>query len=1050
MIDHADLKQTLTVYLQKLEMKHREDIAREHAYRAALQELLECLEPGINAINDPARQALGAPDFSVLRREITLGWVETKDIGTDLSQFEQSEQFQRYSALHNLIVTDYLEFRWYVDGARRMTARLGHEHGARLRLDEAGASQVADLLTEFILTEAITINTPKELAERMARITRHIQRQILSTYAQEGRQGPLHDQQKAFQETLIPDLSAAQFADMYAQTMAYGLFGAAVRWTSANKQGEFNRYTAEQWLPATNPFMKKLFRTIGGVELPPQVGWLVEDSLVGLLKRADLPEILRDFGQKTRKDDPVVHFYEDFLAAYDPALRERRGVYYTPEPVVSYIVRSVDHLLKTKFDRPDGLKDTNTMILDPATGTGTFLYFVIQQIHEQFKGQEGAWDRYVQDHLLPRIFGFELLMAPYAMAHMKLGIQLQETGYQFGGDQRLGIYLTNTLEEAIKTSETLPFMKYISDEGNEAARVKRDEPIMVVLGNPPYSVHSANKGEWIDSLIRDYYVVDGEPLDEKNPKNLQNDYVKFIRFGQWRITTTGVGILAFVTNHGYLDSPTFRGMRRSLMESFNDIYIVNLHGNNRRKEKSPDGSVDDNVFDIQQGVAIALFVKQQGTSGATQVHYLDLWGKRTGKYAWLFDHALQSTTWQSLLPQAPYYLFVPQDTSLLAEYDSGWQIPAIFPVNSTGIKTHRDNFVVDFSEQSLKRRITEFRGEDVSNDTLSSRYGLTETKDWQITEHRQALRSDPEWERGFIQCLYRPFDTRSMFYHAALVDRRRDEVMRHLRAEENIALSTVRGVEIDRDFEHVFCSNIPMDHHAVSLKETDYLFPVYVYPDPGKLVEHYDWPAGKNNRRPNLNPKFVKAVADRLTLRFVSDGKGDLTETFGPEDIFSYIYAILYDSTYRVRYEDSLRRDFPRVPLTSDRGLFAELVRLGAELIDLHLLRHVPNLITTYPVKGTDQVASGHPRYAEPNEGRGGQVYINAEQYFEGVEPEVWEFHIGGYQVLDKWLKDRRGRALSYEDIRHYQRIVAALKETMRIMGDIDEAIEAAGGWPIQ
>ena len=339
-----------------------------------------------------------------------------------------------------------------------------------------------------------------------------------------------------------------------------------------------------------------------------RVAWLVE-TLSALLAHADMDAILENFGHSTRQEDPVVHFYETFLAAYNPQERERRGVYYTPEPVVSYIVRSVDHLLKEKFHRPTGLADTNTMILDPATGTGTFLYFVIREIYEALENQRGTWDTYVRNHLLPRVFGFELLMAPYTVAHMKLGIELREMGYTFRDEGRLGVYLTNTLEETARASEAM-FSQFIAEEADAATAVKRDRPIMVVLGNPPYSGHSANKGKWIDGLVRDYYFVDGQPLGERNPKWLQDDYVKFIRFGEWRINQTGEGVLAFVTNHGYLDNPTFRGMRQQLMQTFTDIYIIDLHGSARKKETAPDNSADENVFDIMQGIAIGIFVKQ--------------------------------------------------------------------------------------------------------------------------------------------------------------------------------------------------------------------------------------------------------------------------------------------------------------------------------------------------------------------------------------------------------------------------------------------------------
>ena len=611
----------------------------EHTHRPALKQLLESSGNGVLATNEPRRIECGAPDFKISRGGVPLGHIDTKDIGTELAEIERgrgphAEQFQRYkTGLPNWILTNYLDFHWFVNGQRRDTASLARLKNGKLVAERDGEEKVAQLIQAFIKQEAFTIGTSRDLAEHMAHMTRLVRDQIIRAFAQEKDKGWLHTWLAAFREVLIPDLDEPKFADMFAQTLSYGLFAARVHTIN---QKDFTREKAAFALPKTNPFLRKLFSEIAGVDMPETIEWAVAD-LVELLRHASMSSILKDFGKGKGKEDPVVHFYETFLSAYDPKMRELRGVYYTPEPVVSYIVRSVDYLLKTRFNRPKGLADENTLILDPAVGTATFLYFVIQQIQKQFAGQEGAWDSYVSNHLLNRIFGFELLMAPYSVAHLKLGMQLQETGYKFESDQRLGIYLTNTLEEAAAKTEQL-MAKFISDEANAAAAIKRDLPILVVLGNPPYSGHSANRswverevnpGEqytvvrggplrsqksvvartakkrmrvrertFIGQLLDDYYYVDDVPLGEKNPKWLQDDYVKFIRFAQWRIEKTGEGILAFITNNGYLDNPTFRGMRRSLMRSFSSIHLLNLHGSSKKQETAPDGGKDENVFDI--------------------------------------------------------------------------------------------------------------------------------------------------------------------------------------------------------------------------------------------------------------------------------------------------------------------------------------------------------------------------------------------------------------------------------------------------------------------
>ncbi len=540
-------------YVHALEKELAGGNATEHTHRPALKTLIEALKNGITATNEPQRIKCGAPDFIITKGALTIGYIEAKDVGKNLDETEKSEQLSRYlHSLTNLILTDYLEFRWYVNRERHLSARLGTAtKEGKIRRDKDSIEPVAELLTGFLSHKAEAVGTPKDLALRMAQLAHLIRNLIVNAFETETESGSLHAQLEAFRDNLIPDLSPEQFADMYAQTIAYGLF--AARCTAPDNK-DFNRQNAAYLLPKTNPFLRKLFNHIAGPELDDRIAWLVDD-LAQVLAQADMEAVLKDFGKHMGKSDPVVHFYETFLKAYDPKVREMRGVYYTPEPVVSYIVRSIDHILKTCFGKPQGLADDKTLILDPAVGTATFLYMVINEIHNAniSQGQQGTWNNYVTDKLLPRIFGFELLMAPYAVAHLKLGLLLQETGYKFESDQRLGIYLTNTLEEAFKKSEQLAgFNEYIVDEANAAAEIKKDKPIMVVLGNPPYSGHSANKGEWARKLVERYKTVDGNPLGERNPKWLQDDYVKFLAFGQWRIERTGQGILGFITNHAYL------------------------------------------------------------------------------------------------------------------------------------------------------------------------------------------------------------------------------------------------------------------------------------------------------------------------------------------------------------------------------------------------------------------------------------------------------------------------------------------------------------------
>ena len=822
------MQEALRDYLHAVEREFKTGIAAEHAYRPALERLLEAIEGGLNAVNDPKRSDIGAPDFQVLRHNTTIGFVEAKDIGIDLNKIEKSEQMSRYLAgFGNLILTDYLEFRWYVKGEHQQTVRIASVDKKRIRTDETQFDVLAHLLNSFVQVIVPTVNTARELAQRMAANAHLIRDLIFNDLQSEEPSTSLVGQREAFKKTLLPDIDNVQFADMYAQTIAYGLFAARVNYVGNPVQ--FSRRGAGEDIPRTNPFLRKLFSSIG-LDLGDRVTFLV-DVLADLLARTAMDDILKDFGKATRQEDPVVHFYETFLREYDPRLREQRGVYYTPEPVVSYIVRSVDHILRERFGRADGLADTDTLILDPATGTGTFLYFVMQQIHESFAGQAGIWSGYVREHLLRRIFGFELLMAPYAVAHMKLGLLLDELGYTFGSEQRLGVYLTNTLEEAKKTSETL-FAQFISEEADEAAAVKRDKPIMVVLGNPPYSGHSANTGEWISGLVRDYYFVDGKPLGERNPKWLQDDYVKFIRFGQWRIEQTGEGVLAFVTNHGYLDNPTFRGMRQQLMSAFTDIYIIDLHGNSKKKERTPDGNTDQNVFDIQQGVAIGIFVKERGKSGPAQVHHVDLWGLRDAKYAALLENDMQSMTWNTFEPQPPFYLFSPYNLDLWAEYETGWKITDAMSVNVLGFQTHRDKFAIDFDRESLHRRISAMRQQDLSDEQFRMKYLVNDNRDWKLASARANLRKMENWERDLIECAYRPFDQRPSYFSEIAMDYPRRELMNHVAHRENISLLSSRQ-QATEGYRHCWATDTPANDCVISTtsREANQVFPLYLYPE---------------------------------------------------------------------------------------------------------------------------------------------------------------------------------------------------------------------------
>jgi predicted helicase len=807
-----------------------------------------------------------------------------------------------------------------------------------------------------------------------------------------------------------------------------------------------------------------MFDYIAGVNLDERIVWAVDD-LAELLHHTDMEAILKDFGKHTRQEDPVVHFYETFLAAYDPKMREARGVYYTPEPVVSYIVRSIDHILKTDFKLQDGLADATKIkvaqttskkkidvhkvqILDPATGTGTFLYGIIDHIYNDFKDDKGMWSSYVSQHLLPRLFGFELLMAPYAVAHMKLGLQLKQSGYDFQSAERLRIYLTNTLEEAHAMSGLPLFTQWIAEEANAASDIKKDAPVMVVLGNPPYSVNSMNTG-YVEPIRSNYYPNDS--IKEANPKVLLDDYVKFIRFAQERIEKTGYGILAFISNHGYLDNPVFRRMRQSLMDSFDDIYILDLHGNSKKKEKSPDGSEDKNVFDIQQGVSIGIFVRKDKT-GKKKYSHADLYGLRQSKYHWLSENDVGSTAWNILTPRAPFYLLAKQDSTLFPEYQNNYKLTDIFQLTCNGVKTNRDGLLIDQNKTALVQRIDNLANRNLSDTELMELYDLDDGQYWNTARERNKIR-EVDRQANFKEILYRPYDVRWIYYQQNLIEINRGgsgiKIARHMYAGENLGFIATRQVTT-MHYNHVSCSRHMIEMKTCSHDRSTNIFPLYLYPSEPLGHTLFDDDKAKytlGGRKSNFSSKFIEDFAASLKMKFIPDGKGDRKKTFGPEDIFNYMYAVLHSPTYRSRYAEFLKMDFPRLPLTSNPELFRKLCALGDGLVSLHLMEKQGKKITGYPVTGDSAVET--VRYTEPQCEARERVWINASQYFDGVPKEVWEFHVGGYQVCAKWLKDRKGRKLTYDDLTHYQQIVSALAETIVLMENIDATITASGGWPI-
>jgi type I restriction-modification system DNA methylase subunit len=1037
----------ILAYTQGVQSEFKTQIAREHAYRPHLKQLLEAMEEGLLAVNDPKHSEGGAPDFIILRGRLPIAFLEAKDIGVSLDKVAKTDQMGRYKqAYGNLILTNCLEFRWYFDGQLTESVTIGAKKKDEIRYDETAFPKLDSLLRRYLNTVIPTISNTEELAEKLAVLTRDIAT-LIELYLDDNSSPQLLSQKLVFEQELLPNLTHAQFADMYAQTLAYGLF--ATRIDYVGKPENFTLKEAFLGLPKTNPFLRKMFLNFA-TELDERVQrW--GEAIAQLLAQTKIDDILANFGKRTQQTDPVIHFYEHFLGVYNPQEREKRGVYYTPEPVVNYMIRSVDRLLQQNFGREEGLADKSTLILDPSTGTGTFLYFAIQHIHEKIVTigeQKGRWNAYVSENLLKRLFGFELLMAPYAIAHMKLQILLKELGYDFKAQERLGIYLTNALEPLQAQQQQLKegLRAQLSEEAQKAYDIKDTQPIMVVIGNPPYSGHSATPSRltkintkdnrtWIGRLLEPYFYVDGKRLQERNPKWLNDDYVKFIRMGQERIQKTGYGVLAFVTNHSYLDNPTFRGMRQSLMQTFSDIYILDLHGNAKKQEVTPDGASDKNVFDIQQGVAIGIFVKNpdKKTTQAT-VHHGHVWGgQRKTKFAWLDTHNVTDTDWEILAPQSPNYLFIPQNKSNEAEYLAHWKVTDIFPTHSVGIVTARDKLTIAKSPKQLMARIQDFARRTVAD--ARNHYELgPDARDWSVAMAQDDLKNTGLSEALIKPIFYRLFDTNYTYYNGntkGFICMPRREVMQHMLKGNNMGLVTCRQQATPNKWSLVGVVNGLMESSYLSnkTKEINYLFPLYCYRN-GDLGLNGDdvLPYDDNGRRPNINMAFVRALETRLNKTLMRD--------FMPESIFHYIYAILHSDLYRTRYAEFLRLDFPRIPLPKTWQQFEALATLGAELTDIHLMtsRALSRHGITFPEVGNDTVEKGYPKFYD------GRVYINAVQYFGNVSETEWETMMGGYQILHKWLKDRIGRPLSDDEMVQYQRIVKNIRETLHLM-------QATEGW---
>lgn len=970
-------REALLLYQDRLFETERRGEAREESFYPHLLDLFEWFgeHRGLRDLRVtmiPRKTQSCLLDFQVRRGARIAGYVEAKRPGTALEGIAESDQILRYRrTFPNLLLTNFREFWLY-----RGDDFVARAEAGRLVDGPERFLEVLDLFAGFDSPPSISAAS---LARQLAFRTRILADRIQGLLERDKEKASdLAGFYKAFSEYLLAGIDLEEFADLYAQTLAYGLL--AARWRTP---GEFDRRVAAESIPPESGILRDVFRFISLAEPLPEVGWIV-DEIVDLLAAAPVRGMLDRYFRQGRGRDPVLDFYQTFLRHYDPGLRKKRGVFYTPPELVSYVVRSVDGLLRTCLGKARGLAEPGVTLLDPAAGTLTFVVEAIRCAVESARAEmgDGSVPALLRDHLLRDFHAFELMVAPYAIGHLKMSLILEELGRPLEKGERFHLYLTNALDLRELVQSSLPGMSALSRESHEAGKVKKDLAVTVILGNPPWSGHSANRDQGRDE---EYHRMEGK---ERNTKWLKNDYLKFLRFAQWKIDQAGEGIVAFVTSHSYLDSPTFRGMRRSLLGTFDQLYILDLHGDRTKKERAPNGGPDANAFeDVKQGAAVAFLVKKPGLP--KRVLRADLWGSRPGKLQWLKEHDVESTEWTPVEPAGPAFLFAPRDAALEAEYQRGVPLPEIFPEHSVGIVTGRDAFVIGTDPAELGRRIRRLR------ETGDSPEAPKETPVWTLSEAVKALKKDWGWEQRFHPILYRPFDRRTVFYADYLIERPRKRVMRHMFAD-NLGLIVPRQA---KEGPGALVTDALVAHKAVSAYDINSLFPLYLDFEQGRL--------DGQGRVPNLGPGYLRLLA------------ACLGEEPSPELVLQYVYAVLYSPPYRRRYTDLLRAEFPRVPLPRDRGSFLELAGLGAVLIDLHLLR-------------SDRLERSGVRFTE-------------SQRFEGIEPEVWAYRVGGYEVLSQWLAARSGRSLRLEEIEELRRTAAALRETLRVERRIEEVWASTG-----
>lgn len=1005
--------------------KYLEDIAkttahedqREESYYPAVASLMNefansIKKKKVSVTILPKKTEAGNPDFRVWDGDNkVVGYIEAKIPDTDLNRTENTEQLKRYlETFPNVILTDFYEFRLYRNGELIEKVSIGRPFIAKKLKTQPPVENEAEfekLLERFFDFSLPKIYSAESLALELAKRTRFLRDEIVSVELQNAdKKNYIRGFYNAFNKYLIAGLQETEFADLYSQTIAYGMFAAKTR---AKQDEEFNRRNAVDNIPQTIGILKDVFEFISLGKLPQQMEVIIDD-IAEVLSVSDATKLLNDFYKQGKGSDPIIHFYETFLNKYDPSTREKRGVYYTPEPVVQYIVNSVDEILIKDFQKA-GFADTSVKVLDPAGGTLTFLAEATKKAIQTFVDYFGDGDKngFIKRHILKDFYGFELMMSPYAIAHLKMSYLLQEHGYEFDNKDRFQLYLTNTLDAKIVDMPKLPGLSSLAEEAEQANTIRKDTPVLAIIGNPPYSIASYNKSEFETDLMKLYK---DDVKNERNIQILSDDYIKFIRYCHWKIEKSGSGVIGLITKNTYLNIAAAKGLRKQLLLTFDKIYILNLHG--KLYEKAPDGGKDQNVFDIRVGTAIMFLVKTKSKKKTTyaKLYYKDLYGDRDFKYDYLTkNNIFKSFTKEDEIEiDKNHFFFEKKNFANPKLYNSFWAVDDIFTEKNSGVKTHRDHFIISGNKDELENRLKNFVR--LSPELIEQTYSLENSSVFNIAKIKVNFKEIDNDK--IVDYLHKPFNKKYIYYDSRFIDRDRKAIMQYFFHKENKSIIVSKRTN-QKDFNTVFISENITDINVFGFQS--YIFPLWIYKQNG---DAFNGNGNGKHQISNLNEGFEKLLETTYS-------KENLTE-----EIFYYIYAVLYSTTYRTSFPELLKIDYPKIPFTKNVEVFNQLAELGKELADLHLLKspRINKPQVKFQGKGNGKVDK--PKYNEQQQ----IISINETQYFDNINKELWDFEIGKNRVIQQWIK--RKEKIEFEDAVEFSRIATAIYETFKIQTEID------------